>query len=87
MLAGRTAARWRPDVRIDDDETGLKFLIMPSWRTTAHAPHDQSLDPNIQDQIGRALRAMYDDLVQQPVPDHLLAFLNLLGQPGRRSEH
>ncbi|WP_157934538.1 NepR family anti-sigma factor [Microvirga ossetica] len=32
----------------------------------------------IQDEIGERLRVMYDDLKDEPVPDHLLALLKQL---------
>lgn len=33
------------------------------------------LDPKIQEAIGRALKAHYDDLVSAPIPDRLLVLL------------
>lgn len=39
------------------------------------------LDRVVQERIGTHLRAMYDDLMQQPVPDR---FADLLGQLERR---
>jgi Anti-sigma factor NepR len=35
----------------------------------------QVLDRKIQDAIGRSLKAHYDDIVSEPVPDRLLALL------------
>jgi hypothetical protein len=45
----------------------------------ANVTHSQepSLDRNVQARIGDNLRAMYDELLQQPVPDR---FKDLLGQ-------
>lgn len=34
-----------------------------------------ALDPRIQEAIGRSLKAHYDDLVKEPVPDRLLVLL------------
>jgi hypothetical protein len=34
-----------------------------------------TLDQKVQDAIGRSLKAHYDDLVNAPVPDRLLALL------------
>ena len=42
-----------------------------------HLPPEAGLDRNVQARIGDNLRAMYDDLLQQPVPDR---FKDLLGQ-------
>jgi hypothetical protein len=44
---------------------------------------EPTLDRAIQSRIGDHLRAMYDDLMQQPVPDR---FADLLGQLERRAE-
>jgi hypothetical protein len=46
---------------------------------------DPSLDRVIQAQIGDKLRAMYGELVEQPVPDRLTAILDRLttGTGGR----
>jgi Anti-sigma factor NepR len=33
------------------------------------------LDPKIQEALGRALKAHYDDLVSAPIPDRLLVLL------------
>ena len=45
-------------------------------RVEDHSPH---LDRVIQAQIGDKLRAMYGDLVEQPVPDRIAAILARLG--------
>jgi hypothetical protein len=47
---------------------------------------DPSLDRVIQAQIGDKLRAMYGELVEQPVPDRLTAILDRLsaGKPTDR---
>ncbi|HEV2560358.1 MAG TPA: NepR family anti-sigma factor [Microvirga sp.] len=43
---------------------------------------DPKLDRAIQSRIGDQLRAMYDDLIQQPVPDRLKDLLGQLGKDG-----
>ena len=45
--------------------------------SATHLPLEAGLDRNVQARIGDNLRAMYDDLLQQPVPDR---FKDLLGQ-------
>lgn len=47
-------------------------------------PSEPSLDRAIQERIGDHLRAMYDNLMQQPVPDRLVELLNRLE---KRAEH
>jgi hypothetical protein len=43
----------------------------------ANGSPEPGLDRNVQARIGDNLRAMYDDLLQQPVPDR---FRDLIGQ-------
>ena len=35
-------------------------------------------DPDVKDHIGRQLRALYDGVVNQPVPDRFMELLNRL---------
>lgn len=44
------------------------------------------LDPRIQEAIGRSLKAHYDDLVQEPIPDRLLVLLAELEAKERSHE-
>ena len=44
----------------------------------AEFPGEPGLDRVIQDRIGDHLRSMYDELVQQPVPDRFVELLNRL---------
>jgi hypothetical protein len=49
----------------------------------AKRPRDQQgLSPSLQDHIGRQLRAMFDDVAQEPVPDRFLQLLKDLEQSG-----
>jgi hypothetical protein len=49
------------------------------------SPDSPGLDRVIQAQIGDKLRAMYGELIEQPVPDRLTAILARIGAPGRES--
>jgi Anti-sigma factor NepR len=49
----------------------------------SEGPSEPGLDRNIQARIGDNLRAMYDELLQQPVPDR---FKDLLGQFEQQSD-
>jgi Anti-sigma factor NepR len=51
--------------------------VRQSHVSQAQGPFEPGLDRNIQARIGDNLRAMYDELLQQPVPDR---FKDLLGQ-------
>jgi hypothetical protein len=42
-----------------------------------------TLDREIQARIGDKLRAMYDELLEQPVPDRFTDLLDRLGQGGK----
>ena len=42
----------------------------------------QGLSPALQDHIGRQLRAMFDDVAQEPVPPRFLQLLKDLEQSG-----
>ena len=44
--------------------------------------HEPELDRVIQAQIGDKLRAMYGQLVEQPVPDRLASILERLAESG-----
>ena len=49
-------------------------------------PYDASQDTKVLDAIGRALKAHYDDLVSEPVPDRFLDLLADLEQEERRAK-
>ena len=42
------------------------------------AGNSTGLEPQAQDRISRKLKAMYDDVVNEPVPDHLMKLLKEL---------
>jgi hypothetical protein len=48
---------------------------------------EPGLDRAIQSRIGDNLRAMYDELLQQPVPDRFRDLLGQLEKPRDGSEH
>ncbi len=45
---------------------------------TGNGHGGKTMSRAIQDEIGERLRVMYDDLKDEPVPDHLLALLKQL---------
>jgi len=55
--------------------------------TDAGGDHDGevTLDPKVQESIGRSLRAHYDDIVNAPVPDKFLVLLAQLEATERRA--
>ena len=44
---------------------------------------ESELDRDIQLRIGEGLRAKYDDIVKQGVPDRFVDLLSMLGEKGR----
>ena len=71
-----------PDDGPDDPNMGLD-------KTTADAGHpaepDVKLDATAQALIGQHLRAIYDEIRQQDVPDHLLRLLDELERKEREA--
>jgi hypothetical protein len=57
--------------------------VIPEASLTENLTSEPTLDRAIQERIGTQLRAMYDDLMQQPVPDR---FADLLGKLEKRDE-
>lgn len=50
----------------------------PNMTTEQVVPEGVSLDPVIQAHIGRELRALFDEIADEPVPDRFLALLQSL---------
>jgi Anti-sigma factor NepR len=65
-------------------EKGNKLArVIPETSLTDKLATDPKLDSTSQKRIGDQLRAMYDELVQQPVPDR---FKNLLDQLEKKGQ-
>ena len=45
---------------------------------------DEGMSPALQSHIGRHIRAMFDEVAEEPVPDHLLQLLKDLDQSGEK---
>jgi hypothetical protein len=43
---------------------------------------DKGLEPNLQAHIGRHVRAAFDEVAKEPIPDHLLQLLKELERGG-----
>ena len=56
--------------RADDGEIG----------TSSTVPNNKRRKPSVQDHIGQELRAMYDEVLRQPIPDRFLELLNALDE-------
>ncbi|WP_158008078.1 NepR family anti-sigma factor [Methyloceanibacter superfactus] len=42
------------------------------------------MSPALQAHIGRQVRAMFDEVAEEPIPDHLLRLLKELDQSGEK---
>jgi hypothetical protein len=62
---------------------GLATAAREPHLSQSQNPSEPGLDRNVQARIGDNLRAMYDELLQQPVPDR---FRDLLGQFEKQSD-
>lgn len=59
----------------------------PGPTQAAPEPATPALQPQLQDQIGRQLRALYDDILSQPVPDRFRELMDRLDRiPAGRVE-
>jgi hypothetical protein len=57
--------------------------VKPASKMNTPPDGNGSLDRDVQDVIGKQLRAMYDDLVNQAVPDRLTELLQKLDDVGK----
>jgi hypothetical protein len=64
--------------------------IKPGPKTNNSNPHPKAggtLDRNVRDTIGKQLRAMYDDLAKQAVPDRFTELLKKLDRQDDQGKH
>jgi hypothetical protein len=47
--------------------------------------HGQALEPDVQAHLGRQLRAVYDEMASQPVPDRFIQLLDALERKSTRT--
>ena len=63
----------------DDESLPVKATKAgPDMTTAEQTPGGVSLDPVIQAHIGRELRALFDEIADEPVPDRFLQLLQSL---------
>jgi hypothetical protein len=60
--------------------------LIPVSSLSDQLSSEPCLDRVIQERIGDHLRAMYDDLMQQPVPDRFVELLNRLEKRNEKRE-
>ena len=50
----------------------------------AENPPGKGMSPALQDHIGRQVRAVFDEVAEEPIPDHLLRLLQDLDRAGEK---
>ena len=70
------AADDEPRVRLDQDEPSRSPFVHPPYREPVRVSRAEL------GRLGRDLRAMYQALLSEPVPDHLLDLIQRLEQQG-----
>ena len=63
------------------DHAAEKSAAGTSGETQGAGP-DKGLSPNLQAHIGRHVRAVFDAVAREPIPEHLLRLLKDLEQSG-----
>jgi hypothetical protein len=63
-------------------ESGTSADHRASSEDTALAEPETGLSPNLQAHIGRHVRAVFDEVAREPIPEHLLRLLKDLERSG-----
>ncbi len=63
-------------------ETGTSADHRASGEDTALAEPETGLSPTLQAHIGRHVRAVFDEVAREPIPEHLLRLLKDLERSG-----
>lgn len=75
----KATRRMTVDARKSADQAGPR-----AGKTGTGAELDEGMSPALQAHIGRHIRAMFDEVAEEPVPDHLLKLLKDLDQSGEK---
>ena len=67
------------DKKMDQAESGAVGTLGEASRG---AELDNGLSPNLQAHIGRHVRAVFDEVAREPIPEHLLRLLKDLERSG-----
>jgi hypothetical protein len=73
----------------DDDDPDAAIWLDTDQPRCGTLPHlsEPKLAQAVRDRIGRNLRAMYGDLLREPVPDCILDLITHLDRRGRGTIH
>ena len=72
-----TGVSKRMDQAVDNDAAG-------TLGESQGAGPDNGLSPTLQAHIGRHVRAVFDEVAREPIPEHLLRLLKDLEQSGEK---
>jgi hypothetical protein len=75
----KATGRMTATAKDSDQPTGSHSDQQKSGATT-----DEGMSPALQAHIGRQVRAMFDEVAEEPIPDHLLQLLKDLDQDGEK---
>ena len=64
---------------------GSKSMRSPHGQVGPAKDNADSLDPRIQNEIGKHLRAIYDDVINEPLPDRFMELLEKLERTSRKN--
>jgi hypothetical protein len=77
--------------RSDKKKAQRRMTVDTTKRAEGHDAHDaaenppgEGMSPALQGHIGRQVRAMFDEVAEEPVPDHLLRLLQELDRGGEK---
>jgi hypothetical protein len=64
---------------------GSNDMRSPQGQVDSAKDKSDSLDPRIQNEIGKHLRAIYDDVINEPLPDRFMELLEKLERSSRKN--
>lgn len=74
-----------------DKKKAQRRMTVDTKRAERHDVHDvaerpqgKGMSPALQDHIGRQVRAVFDEVAEEPIPDHLLRLLQDLDRTGEK---
>lgn len=77
--------------RGDKKKAPRRMTVDTTKRAEPHEGHDaaessprKGMSPSLQAHIGQQVRAMFDEVAEEPIPDHLLRLLQDLDRGGEK---
>jgi hypothetical protein len=79
-MSGKTLNIQPPAPDSDNPQTGEDMARQDMGKPATHRKSEVRLGREVQARIGQQLRAMYDDVVRQGVPDHIADLVRRLSE-------